>query len=236
MKLYRGENFSKGNPTRMQSIKSFARQGFPADFINGGDPYTIAKMGMFDASVVHVANNFERGAGRCNKKHFISFSANQAQAELYATHSWNGTAFVRNSYDLLPDYYTENIDPERDIWDSTLHLLIELDISAKTPVQEGYDYGFILKYNGGHNKLFLLDVVKYLELQLQRIGTPSAKLQAEFPAVIPQIQVAIQNAKKDSEWLAISLDPLGDGTFSAFINNSPELLFNHYVDPDWYAL
>lgn len=242
MKIYRGENIIKGNDEKVRLIKTHVpRDGFPCDFLNGGNPYRIAELGIFDATVLHVIYSSYAAVGRCSKKHFASFSEQQDIAEDFAVTDWNGGNPIRNEYEIEDEYYAEDIDQERKILDYTLHMIVELDTAGKIPLSPGCEYAFTLTYNNGNSKLFLLDVVKYLEFEKERRRGPvSAELAVDLEPVLQSIEDALVLASNDKEWLVLSLDivqntPNSPQTFSAILKNGNPFDYKYYVHPDWFA-
>ena len=241
MVLYRGQNIENGRKDAVQNFISMYQHGLSADFINGGDPYRVQRLGIFDASVSHVADNFVAKDGGCSLKHFISFSEDSKRAEKFATEYWDGNQYVPADYEIIEDFYTENTEEDKsEIWDYTRHVLIKLDISNKIQVQEGIDFNFILNFNGGKNKILLIDVPKYLNYQLGKMSGASDELLAQFPGVIPEMEKALKYATKDREWLILSIDPIATNagervSASGLIPNCPEMTFYHYVTEDWFS-
>ena len=242
MKIYRGENICNGKKERVQCLKTFLRHGLPSDFINGGNPYRVQQLGLFNTTVLHVAKN-NLGVGPNGFKHFLSFSQSKATAEGYAMAYWDAEGNkLANNYELFDEHYTPDLDSYRDedIWHYTQHLLIELDITGAQPAHPTAPFLKTLTFNGGAHRLLALDVAAYLTLQIRRIGEPSSELLQQFPTVLPQLNAALDFASTDTEWLIGSLDPIPpqpglDQSFSALIPHSPILEINHHVEGDYFA-
>lgn len=243
MKLYRGENIVNGREDKVRLMKTVVPlTGFPCDFLNGGNPYRVAELGIFDATVLHVIQNFHSTPGRCSKKHFVSFSESPTIAEKFAiTDYWNHAEPRKNDYEILPEFYTSNRDPDRDIFDYTNHLIVELNTDGKVPISPDCEWGFTLTYNDGNSKLLLLDVVKYLKFERdRRAGPTSPELATQLKPVLDSIEHALALASEDQEWLVLSLDvvqnsPNSDKTHSAILKNGTPLNFNYYVAPEWFT-
>lgn len=242
MKLYRGENIQNGKAERVDFLKRHLRYGLPADFLNGGNPYRVQQLGLFDATVRHVARN-NLGIGPNGLKHFFSFSQEKATASDYALAYWDKDGQKRaNSYEVFDAYYTIDLNSYRDdqIWPYTQHLIIELDITSGQPVHPSSPFLKIVSCNGGNNRLVALDVVAYLQFQIARIGQPSDELLRQFPNVLPELQTALGYATTDTEWLIASLDPIPPQpnmrtSFSAIIPHSEILQVQHHVDADYFS-
>ena len=149
--------------------------------------------------------------------------------------------FPNNNYDIIDDCYTPDLNSYQNekIWDDTQHLLIELDITGCQSVHPTSPFLKVLSYNNGNNKLLALDVVSFLNVQIQRIGQPSQALQQQFPNVLSQLHLALGYATTDTEWLVTSFDPIpqqaGAGaSFSAIIPHNSILEIKHHVDPDYF--
>lgn len=213
-KIYRGENLENGIKERVHTIRMCAnRTGFPSDMINGGAVYRIEEMGLMTAVIHHVAANFQDTVKANAKKHLISFSSSRKMAEIFATHYDGGKS--KNAYEIYQDYYTQNIDEDKErIWDHARHLVIEMDVSKKEKIQ-GITGCYKLKYANGNGQLLMVNVLSYLE---------------SFPHKTDKIKMAIEFAKNESEWSILPIDTIDGGSRSALLLNSDELTYNFYPD------
>ncbi len=230
MKIYRGESIRNGRQQRLQTLRTVLREGFPADFINGGNPYLISQLGVFDAVTAHVATNFAFG-GVLQKKHFISFSSDRNVAEKYArtqNPSSDPDADARIYHDYTSSIISGNYDST--IFDHSEHLIATLDLDSMVPVQKGFDYGFIVTQDNG-SKYLALDAEKYFKLQIGRLGP-------KYLQQLPNLTTAYNNAQTDKEWLVLSLDLIPPqnsvpASSSGLIKHGNTLSVEFYVNHEW---
>lgn len=210
MILYRGENIKNGNEQKVHTLKSLMRHGFPLDFINGGSPYLIQQRGFLPSTVDQILHD-NVIEGRTVLKVFASFSSNPFVAKRYARGYLGGS--FSNEYDedsLYEEDHTHEHSSgnfEYELWNSTDHLIIQLDIETAQDAAPGHSYIKVLNY-GGH-KLLLLDCKSYLVKELER--------RTMYRLDVEHLTGALELATRDDEWLVLSLDQIETGTQSALL-------------------
>lgn len=204
MILYRGEAIRHGHPERVGTLRSTIRDGFATEFIQGGNPYLLAKLGLFDAAIHHVANNFNI-QGKRHLKHFISFSEDRETAIKYAhgisaPPEYIEEVSIAGYYrDITSELTAGGYDFEND-WPDIEHLIVSIDDDGAVPIQAGFSYGLIKTYNCGNSKILLLNSANYFDLQVTRMGRH----------VTDDVKQAAENATRDKEWLVLVLDLIPD--------------------------
>ncbi|OFZ28338.1 MAG: hypothetical protein A2622_04345 [Bdellovibrionales bacterium RIFCSPHIGHO2_01_FULL_40_29] len=229
MNLFRGEALKYANPNRLQVLRNTLRAGYPTEFVHGGNPYLLAKLGFFDAAVVHVASDFNFN-GQRHLKHFISFSEDRNTALSYA-HGSGSTAEYKNEveerlyyHDLTGSLWGGTFNSE--ILDEADHLIATVDISGGKPIDPNHDIGFIKEYNEGKSKILALKAYAYFELQKSRMGHH----------VTQGVLDSAENSRRDKEWLLLVLDLIPDqpdipASSSGIVKHGDPLTIEICIDP-----
>jgi hypothetical protein len=230
MILYRGEAVKHGHSDRIQTLRSCIRSGFPTEFIHGGNPYLLARLGFFDAAISHIASNFNL-QGKRHLKHFISFSEDKAIAQKYAYGITAPQDYIQeisvSSYyrDITSELTSGSFNFENE-WSNIEHIIVSIDSNGSIPIQSGFDYGFIRSYNNGNSKILLLNSFKYFEIQKVRMGN----------YVTADVERAAENSARDKEWLVLVLDlipnqPGVPASSSGLIKHGDPLTIEICIDP-----
>ncbi|MGE4233221.1 MAG: hypothetical protein AB7F43_07835 [Bacteriovoracia bacterium] len=234
MIIYRGENLKPrpNNNERLRTLNITMRAGIAADFLNGGNPYTLEKLSFFDATVAHVAENFKIGKGKV-LKHWVSFSGKEEKAFEYARgRKFTREEKMREASSLTYSYYGVNAF-EQWIWDNSVYFITKLDISKRMPIHGHEEYLFTLSYNGCRSNLALIHATPYLEKQKNEKWSTLTIEERN------SLDKALAFAKGDDEWLVRSIDLISEQpgvkpSASAIIDHGEVVEVVFYVDHEEY--